>query len=40
MTNKKNPNVTMVAGSVKNISKGLTVILKIPKTMATHIAEP
>lgn len=39
ITNKKSPNVTMVAGSVKNINNGLTNIFKIAIAKATHIAE-
>lgn len=38
ITNKNNPKVTIVAGNVKNISSGLTVMRKIPKTIATKIA--
>ena len=39
ITKRKRPRVTIVAGSVKNINKGLTVIRKSPKTTATQIAE-
>ena len=39
ITNKNNPNVTKVAGSVKNIIKGLTNIFRIAIAKATHIAD-
>jgi transcription initiation factor TFIIIB Brf1 subunit/transcription initiation factor TFIIB len=39
ITNKKRPNVTMVAGSVKNINSGLTNMFKIAIAKATQIAE-
>lgn len=35
MTNKNNPNVKMVIGSVKMISKGFTKTFKTAKTKAT-----
>lgn len=38
ITNKNSPKVTIVAGRVKKINNGLTVILNNPKTTATHTA--
>ena len=35
MTNKNKPKLTMVAGSVKKINNGLTVMRKKPKAIAT-----
>lgn len=40
ITNKNNPKVTMVAGSVKNINSGRTNIFKIAITTATIKAVP
>ena len=40
ITNKNKPKVTMVAGNVKNISKGRTNILSNEITTATKIAVP
>ena len=39
MTNRNKPKLTMVAGSVKKINNGLTVIRNKPKAMATYIAD-
>lgn len=39
ITKIKSPKVTMVAGSVKKIKSGLTIIFKIAITTATIIAE-
>ena len=38
ITNKNKPKVTMVAGKVKNMSRGFTVMRNIPKTTATITA--
>ncbi len=40
ITNKNNPNVTMVAGNVKKIKRGLTKRFNKEITMATIIAAP
>lgn len=40
MTNKNKPRLTMVAGKVKKMSKGLTNILSKEMTNATQIAVP
>ncbi len=39
MTNRNKPKLTMVAGSVKKINNGLTVIRNNPKAIATYIAD-
>jgi len=39
MTNRNKPKLTMVAGSVKKINNGFTVIRNNPKTIATYIAD-
>lgn len=38
ITNKNKPNVTIVAGNVKNIKSGLTTIFKSDMVKATQIA--
>lgn len=38
MTNKNNPNVSMVSGMVNKMSKGFTKVFKNPNTMATKMA--
>jgi len=38
ITNKNKPRVIKVAGRVKKINKGLTMLLSNPITNATHIA--
>ncbi len=40
ITKIKSPKVTMVAGNVKKINNGLTIIFKIAITTATIIAAP
>ena len=39
MTNKNKPKLRIVAGSVKKINKGFTVIRNKPKAIATYIAD-
>lgn len=40
MTKRNNPNVIIVIGKERNCNIGFTIALRIPKTIATRIAEP